>query len=88
MAMSLTCKDTIWFPRLFKMANENESQKMTAFWIIKTDFYFAFKEKLNDAIRTLPQNNRLPNATSLKYYEKTSEFRTKSQLQDLSFDQQ
>ena len=43
-------------------------------------FYFAFKEKLNDAIRTLPQNNRFPNATSLKYYEKTSEFQTKSQF--------
>ena len=26
----------------------------------KDGFYFAFKEKLNDAIRTLPQNNRFP----------------------------
>ena len=54
----------------------------------KDGFYFAFKEKLNDAIRTLPQNNRFPMRPRLNTMKKHPSFRQKANLQDLSFDQQ
>lgn len=51
-------------------------------------WFLAFKEKLNDAIRTLPQNNRFPMRPTINKMYKRPNFRRKANLQDLDFSQQ
>lgn len=51
-------------------------------------FYVSFKEKLNDAIRTLPNNNRFPLRPTLNKMLKRPNSTRKANLQALSFDEQ
>jgi len=51
-------------------------------------FYIGFKEKLNDAIRTLANNNRFRMRPSLNKMYKRGNFTRKANLQNLSIDQQ
>ena len=50
-------------------------------------FYLLFKEKLNDAIRTLPNHIRFPMRPSINRMSKRTSFK-KANLQDLTIDQQ
>ena len=51
-------------------------------------WFVAFKEKLNDAIRTLPSNNRFPMRPTINRMGKHPSFRRKANLQDLDISQQ
>lgn len=51
-------------------------------------WFVVFKEKLNDTIRTLPQNNRFPMRPTINRMSKRPDFRRKASLQDLDISQQ
>lgn len=55
---------------------------------VQDGYYLQFKEKLNDAIRTLPQNNRFPMRPSVNRMNKRASWRSVADLQDLSIDDQ
>lgn len=53
-----------------------------------TGFYAQFEEALNDAIKTLPQNNKFPIRPSVNRIFKRSALPRRPSIQDLSIDQQ